>query len=292
MVRKPPEPAAELEPLEIFVIDLLARTDALWAPIRDFPAGVPGTIYTRRKSFAAEGIELASRDADASERMTSSRRVTQLVDAALLIRFRPRTRTMRVRFSGTGDSAIRALCDLPSLAHCFEQMFELREIARSTDAINPEDCPAPPQCRLVRECLLVGQSNWIGTEDFAFDLSWLRVTLAPALWREWAAIRCDGHRRAFYHLTESGAAILADSQSDARKKLAETERPPFKPAATSRYWDMFITALEARNTFVDEECRRELGLLPLSCSLPTIRELKDLRSAQRAERRKGKDAAK
>ena len=89
MVRTPP--AAELEPLEIFVIDLLARTDALWAPIRDFPAGVPGTIYTRRKSFAAEGIELASRDADASERMTSSRRVTQLVEAGLLIRFRPRT---------------------------------------------------------------------------------------------------------------------------------------------------------------------------------------------------------
>ena len=53
MVRTPPEP--ELEPLEIFVIDLLARTDALWAPIRDFTPGVPGTIYTRRKSFAARG---------------------------------------------------------------------------------------------------------------------------------------------------------------------------------------------------------------------------------------------
>ena len=142
-------------------------------------------------------------------------------------------------------------------------MFELREIAQFNRCDQPGGLPGsaamPPRAGV----LAGGPIELDRHRGFCLRFELASSHAAPALWREWAAIRCDGHRRAFYHLTESGAAILADSQSDAREKLAETERPPFKPAATSRYWDMFITALEARNTFVDEECRRELGLLPL-----------------------------
>ena len=141
--------------------------------------------------------------------------------------------------------------------------------------------------RLVHECLLAGEDNWSGDEDFLFQLSWLRATLAPALWRQWIIARCDGARRAYYGLTAAGEAALRSSHD----ALTNVQRPAPKAEANARYWKTFLA--EPRLAWNNEDAAREIGELPLPVSLPTIKELHDCRNS-RAESRKartGKDAA-
>ena len=73
MARKRPNPnSPPLTAADCLLIDVLAKTDQLFAPYRwNGNPHAPGSIYTRRKRFHTEGIATGGADTDPTSRQAT-----------------------------------------------------------------------------------------------------------------------------------------------------------------------------------------------------------------------------
>ena len=249
----------ELTPDQCILIECLAKTDALFAPWRDWRGGnrhAPGSIYIRRRVFLENGVEVFSGEAAVSDRMSFCRRVARLAEAGNLVQCGARNRTVGIRLTDCGDEITRALCDLPTCKDAFETMGKMLALVGSADAQ-----------QWVRETTLIGASDYVpGDDSQKSDLMYLRLCLSPGLWRRLVEGRSDVDRRTCYRLTAGGLEILGGDPDQAR--LTAAKLPRFQDAANARYWKVFSAELQSRLNWDDPEAVSELGDLPLPASFP------------------------
>ena len=265
-----------LTPPETAAVEILARTDALFATYRDWRNGTrtaPGSIWRRCNRFDTEGVSVGGKEPNAAERMRTSRALTSLAEARLIQRDKPNERGLGARLTADGDRIVRGVAGLPGLEECFAAMADLRRIGETDDAIPGGKGRQP----WIRETFAIGEKDYPATptadekDDFAIRLSELRQRLAPGLWRAWLESNSDCYRHACYRLTPAGLAILDNKAEQLR--LLETPTPEPSEAAAELYWSVFSTELQDRRQWGDEPARNELGLIPLPASLPTRGEL-------------------
>ena len=184
------------------LIDFLARADGLFSPPRDcglFSGSAAGAIFTTQSHFRADGIPLPAAAASAADRVRMGRTIDKLAEASLLIRSATKE---TARLTSEGDLIARSLCDLPPISLTFDRMRKLARIAQSEDGIGQGSTA------IVREVFLIDERDYRNDDGFKFELSYLRTSLAAALWRGWVKGLADVQRRAHYALTPAGVAIL------------------------------------------------------------------------------------
>src|SRR5688572_17803302 len=114
---------------DALLIATLARTDAAFAPVRDFDGPLPVAAYLARKAFPTRGVALP-RPADelAAKRL---QRLRESMAAAGLLKIHPaKTRAIGVSLSDAGEARARAIAGLPSIADSFELLRWMREWVR------------------------------------------------------------------------------------------------------------------------------------------------------------------
>ncbi len=283
MARRAPQPPP-LAAAECFLIDVLARTDELFAPYRwNGNPHAPGSIWTRRKRFQTEGIATGGADTDATGRKQRSRIIAQLTEAGLLAGHRPRARTRGIRLTPAADELLRSLCGLPGLQTSFARMARMVEIGRTDKAIAEYCYPATADRPGIREIYLLDPpcDRWGPREDTFDAIDTLASELAPALWRGFVGAHCDTKGRGLYMLTEEGREILADERADERAAMLNApDKPKENDLAATLYWETRVAETKARTQWADAEAPNELGYCPLSCSLLTVGELRALREDQ------------
>ena len=284
MSRKPSaRKAVELSAADQLLIDVLAKTDALFAPYR-FDGGrhAPGSIWTRRTRFALDGIVTAGGETDATTRKQRSRMIAELTAAGMLSRSRPGAHPRHTTHAD-GRHCLGAICELPDLDTGFQIMRQTAAIGRTGNA-TIDACPATAARPLIREYFLLGCDGWREDDDFETLVIGLENDLAPALWRGYVESHSDGKRRVHYQLTEAGLAILQDDRADERAALLHCPATiRANNQAAELYWETYKAEFVARRDWSDESAQNELGYIPLSCSLPTAGELAAIRR-ERAER--------
>ena len=281
---KAPSPAAELTVDESLLVDVLALTDGLWTPLRfhdEFRKGASGSIVTRRRRFAREGVQLAGGKTGA-ERVQVGRTVGRLVRAGLLRRHKTRTKSLAVSLTCDGDEIARSLCGLSTVAEAFCVMTQMHMIGQTDFAIVEGGHPATERQPLIREIFLIAEPQYKNDdEEFSLALSSLHVSLAPALWRGWVSSHYDHAGRVCYHLEDAGWEIGQDEHDADRARMEAVAKAPFSPRALERLQQTYFAELDARKSWNDENARGEISGWPyLSASLPTKGELAALHADQ------------
>ena len=281
---KPPPPAAELTVDESLLVDVLALTDGLWTPLRfhdEFRKGASGSIVTRRRRFAREGVQLAGGKTGA-ERVQVGRTVGRLVRAGLLRRHKTRTKSLAVSLTCDGDEIARSLCGLSTVAEALCVMTQMHMIGQTDFAIVEGGHPATERQPLIREIFLIAEPQYKNDdEEFSLALSSLHVSLAPALWRGWVSSHYDHGGRVCYRLEDAGWEIGQDEHDADRARITGVAKAPFSPRALERLQQTYFAELDARKSWNDENARGEISGWPyLSASLPTKGELAALHADQ------------
>lgn len=233
------------------LVGILAATDAIWLPLRDWTAPRPANTYAARRSFAAGGVPWASAETTEAGRKRSQRCLEELVAAGLVVGRKPkRAKTLSVRLSDAADHAARRLC---GLADEEGGVATLREVGGRSErrAELLTDVWVP-------ETALNDGRGW--GDHHQEELATVEQMALPALVRGWLDSRADSEGRVYYAVTARGWKLI-----DANREAQEPHSEDGSPAALDLYQDRIAAALARLGTA--EPPRGDIGEIPLPVSM-------------------------
>ena len=231
------------------LIDLLAETDALWAPIRDWRdnhrvvAIAERREQFRRPGFRSGSAEMRPNESNGSGNWTGFRRLVRLSSPASVAGVHSGGLATR----RTGDSAAWSGCPVGPKCSAPCERWPGTKMPSKSGGVN-----------LVPETWLTGPDGW-GTKAGGRLLVALEEMFLPALVRGWVTAWSDCEGRVAYRTTEAGRAFLA----------APGDEPADLPEFTGDAADAYLIALTAaRNALAAAKPAKENALtIPLSAGL-------------------------
>jgi len=197
--------------LQRLAVEILAATDVLFTPFRDWGQLSDGTpvataIRERRRDYFASGLPLFSAGANAAERQAHGRNLDTLRRRGIL-EIRGRSRTRGLRLTTAGEARLRALVGTYSLQR--PQPWLLLELI---DTLGPSHVLEFDLVTIDRQhqCTLV-------------ELVLVELFAQPMLCRDWLRSHTDLRGRVGYLLTDQGRAALAAGPPDAPDDLPECD---------------------------------------------------------------------
>jgi hypothetical protein len=239
-----------------------------------FARHAAGSIWCRQSKFAKHGISAGGSEPSASARVKQGRMLASLESAGLIVRSKAASRATGARLTPEGYEIIGALCGLPGAEDCFKVMREMVAIGETDEAVAPPPNPSKDHLPVVRETTLIGEPEYRNDDNFKLDLAHLQKCLALALHRGWVLGHSDVKRHVCYQLTAAGVTMLNDDHEAERRALIDVERPEPKDAANELWRTVYMAEKQARLSWDDEQARGEIGSIPMSCSSPTVAELR------------------
>jgi hypothetical protein len=237
------------------LLTILAKTDAVFWPIRKH--NVPGRVlfYERRWAFPTAGVPWASGVVSEAGRKAAQRELEALLSAKLVKTYNPRGgRTLGVRLTETADDAMRRMIGLATYADSLPFLDELYHRMDDGDGCNFLGRP------WTSEESLTGV-RW-GDNDNRGYYVLLTEDLYPLLWRGLVESNASVQGHVWYGLTAAGYE-LASKRADNRQ--ASREYPP--PAEGDEdvfdfYHDARMQDVKALETGEPEDSR-EIGAIPM-----------------------------
>ena len=242
---------------ESILCRVLAETDAVWLPMRDFGGRRPANTYFARRDYPTVGVFWRSEEASEAGRKESQRALEALCAAGLLKAYRPRRyKTLGVRLTDEGEARARALCGLPDLS---AGMASLAEVARRTEVPG----------RWIPETALAGVDY--GTPGSGKKFALVEDMALPALVRGWLESNADIQGHVWYRVTAAGSAALDAAIAKTTVGKAEGHGAADLPAAQKAARALYLDCLSAAQTRLAESeagDRREIGFIPLPVAFP------------------------
>lgn len=187
--QKAPEIRGEL-------LDLLAETDALFEPIRDWSSTRRNAaIIKARRQFHERGIPFRVAGGTGAERTAATRQADELERSQLVAFSRRRGRRTTWKLSDPEDWRLR----------WWTHQAEVHEVALALFAVDVVS--ATLEGAICPEIRLTGGRGWDG--EPSEQLLGVEELLLPALVRDFATSHSDRHGRVGYGLTDSGRKFLA-----------------------------------------------------------------------------------
>jgi hypothetical protein len=232
-----------------FLVQLLAKQDALFVALRDPRASYWAAVWAARWGFQREGMPYESGGRDAAEWKRLQRVKDALAERGFLSQIRRGRRTAAVQLTDAGDDTARMLSAMPLSKLAFlERLSRLaRHAQTSIDGWIPE--------------VLLNEGRGWG-DGHSKELALVIDEALPALARGWAESNCNLHGNVYYRLTDSGRAIAAEPS----KATHAADVLPFANGV-ELYFER--TKAELSTLHAGPFVTREIGAIPLSCSLET-----------------------
>ena len=232
---------------ESILVRILASTDSVWLPIRQWRGRLPQNVGAARRAYASNGVPWASNAHGPAGWKAAQRDLEALAGDGLVVAAKPRSgaRTLGVRLSADGMAAARRLVGLPSVGDSWQAAHALGELSRR---------PAK-----------WATDVWIAEARLAepADFGRLEMKLLPALVAGHVESGSDIRGRVSYRLTPSGWAWLAEPP--------EPDGPgEYNAEADAAYMEHLRAAL-ARLEMAEVAEPRELGALPLPEAMGGLR---------------------
>ncbi len=238
------------------LIRILASTDALWLPNRDYSNRRGACIWEHRQAYRATGVRWASEGGSDAGRQAGGRLLSATTRAGLLVTARPRnTKTIGAKLTDAGEARARALAGLPGLADALHTMRVLESFEDHPEAV--------ADSRLVPETIVAGvDARWHGldTPEDRRPLVVVENLLLPALSRGWVEAQSDMQRRVYYAMTDRGAAALLSPPDLAG------DVPDEDPEAVAEYLRRLEVGAAAWSRMTPDK-PGEIGPIPLSASM-------------------------
>lgn len=237
------------------LVELLAMTDAIHEPVRNYSAPRPGVVWELRRRYEAGGVRWASEELSAAGRKAAQRALEGLGAGGLVEVSRQVGRAVAVRLTDHGEAIARRFGgEIPSMDAALARMRHLAALAGTPGACADGWIPEPLPCGV----------RW-GDPDATADLSALQCDLSPALVRRWVAWRSSVHGHVWYRLTESGEAVVEG-------KVAVPRFDDLPEAPADGVDDQTDSLLAARLRIEELTPTRpnELGFIPCAVSQSVI----------------------
>jgi len=225
------------------LIALLARTDALWAPLRlnSHSRGVAAAVEERRVAFRRAGLPIAGGGSDAARKSYS--RELAAARAAGYVETRGRTR-LSARLTPAADDVLRTLTG----GYRIDQVRPLLELVQLLADAGQHNAGAVPETNLIGKEYSRVTSAEIGR---------LEQKAAPLLARNLLRSHSDGEGRIGYSIIADGRRVLA-----ARWPQPPENLPAYSPEAGDLYDELLAVALAERDAWQPESST--LVVVPLS----------------------------
>jgi hypothetical protein len=205
---------------------LLAETDVLWRPIRDWTRPFPEALTERREVYHLTGLPVPRLGgADDSERQRRSREMRQVQRTGMVCFGGRRGQHAFWRLTPNGDWHFRAMCGLPGHREMMLAVETLRKLERVRG--EPDDNRIP-------EYWLCGDYK---SDAARRRMSLLQLVLAPALCRGFVHAWSDAHGHVAY------ASVRSGSLPDEPREL-----PEYDPVVSDAYDAALAIATDALAT--------------------------------------------
>ena len=231
------------------LIELLAATDALWEPIRDWTDNhrICG-LLERRERFQKYGLPVELGGGDAAARKSQERRLDEIEKTKLVVFSRRAGKRAFWRLTDSADWKLRRLCQWSDWDEMLTLMFAVR--AHADCGYTNAGCV--PDWRLA-----VGPHNGDGWTDQEknkiIELEWIAL---PCLARAWLSAWSDCKGANGYRITDSGRRFLANP------KALAIEWPAYSSDAN----DDYLAALKSARESLRSIAGSESGIaIPVSC---------------------------
>ncbi len=256
------------------LLTILAKTDAVFWPIRKHD--VPGRVlfYERRWAFPTAGVTWASGAVSEAGRKAAQRDLEALLSAKLVKTYNPRGgRTLGVRLTEAADDTMRRMIGLATYADSLPFLDELYCRLDDGDGCNFLGRP------WTSEESLTGV-RW-GDNDNRGYYVLLTEDLYPLLWRGLVESNASIQGHVWYGLTAAGYELARERAEDGQ---ASRDYPPPPPAeGDEEAFDFYhdarmqdVKALEAG----EPRDSRELGAIPMPVC-PVLRKWQTPRPAKK-----------
>jgi hypothetical protein len=255
------------------LLTILAKTDAVFWPIRKHD--VPGRVlfYERRWAFPTAGVPWASGAVSEAGRKAAQRELEGLQSARLVKTYNPRGgRTLGVRLTEGADDAMRRMIGLATYADSLPFLDELYRRLADGDGCNFLGRP------WTSEESLTGV-RW-GDNDNRGYYVLLTQDLYPLLWRGLAESNASSQGHVWYGLTAAGYELARERDED---EQASREYPPPPPEegdeeAFDFYHDARIEDVKTLEAGSPKD-PREIGQIPMPVC-PVLRQWERPRKRQ------------
>lgn len=255
------------------LIRLLARTDAVWFPLRSWDRRpFPTVLYEHRRDFAS-GLPWSSGGASATERKRIERDLAALAEAGLVSISRQGERAAFVKLTDAADWYTRALCDLAGITETLALMAKLAALAargycavssgKASSLTVPEWALTPQREKLLNRPLTPKDRDALFT---------IEETFAPAVCRGWVRSVCTVRGACWYTLTDSGIEALCNPPT-MPKDLPVPSEEKF------RAYDHALTIAQRELRDAEPVNVREIGLMPCRDS-QLARDVKAVRTGE------------
>ena len=245
------------------LLTIMAKTDAIFWPIRR--NHLPGRVlfYERRRAFLVSGCPWASGVVSEAGRKAAQRELDALRDEGLIRTHNPRgSRTLGVRLTDSADDAMRRKIGLATFADALpylDELYRRRNDPDGFDGIGTGTGGNPPWAS---EQALTSV-RWGDNERRG---AYVRLTrdLYPLLWRGLVVSNSSMLGHVWYGLTATGRKLARQRDESGQ---ARGEYPPPPPAAGDK--DALGFYFARQNEEIDKietgkpKNSRELGDLPL-----------------------------
>ncbi len=239
-----------IDPKLTTAIQLLARQDATFAPLRDFgPAGP--NFLAARTDFLQAGIPWRSTGGSDTNRKRSSRFLRELSRAGLVrIRRSGRVMTPFVKLTEEAEAQARGLCGLPTL---FASWVMLQRVA---------DLAVEAGREWVPEYVLADWPEPRGAESGsaeARELAFLEDLALPGLCRGWLESGATSTRHVAYQVGRLAASL----KNDPADVLPEVE-------PKTEAYELYLQAFQRKRQYLLNTAPadpREIGPIPLSTGI-------------------------
>lgn len=244
------------------LLTILARTDAIFWPIRKHD--VPGHVLfcERRWGFPMAGVPWASGALTEGTRKIAQRELEDLASAKLVVTFKPRAaRTLGVKLTDEADDALRRRIGMATYADALPILDELFRLRDDGDGCDGLGCGRPGGLPWASEQRLTGV-RW-GDNANRGHYVLLTEDLFPLLWRGLVASNSSVQGHVWYAPTAAGYEL---AQERAAAGLAQDYPPPPPEAGDVGAYDFYhglrqaeIAAIEAGRP----AALNEIGDIPL-----------------------------
>ncbi|HEY2588008.1 MAG TPA: hypothetical protein VGI81_19850 [Tepidisphaeraceae bacterium] len=243
----------------VVLVTILARVDAIFAPVRDWSGGLPSNAGVGQRMYPVRGVAWT----DPGNRVDAQRVRDALAGAGFVrtMRHRGSDRTTGLVLLPAGEAVARRAADLPNLAATLGTLDWLWQLRTHPD--NTRE--ASDAGTYTRETVIVETSYDRANTDprERQKLVAAEELLLAALIRGWAKSGADVHGRVWYALSPALAAGPMPSLS-----LAPPEVPDDLPEADEDHRATYYREFAAARARMggNAEDPRELGMVPIACS--------------------------
>lgn len=233
------------------LIRLLALTDAVWLPCRQWNGSAQSNRYLARCDYARTGVPWGSGRSTAAGWKAAERALSELGSKGLLSVSRPRgAKALYAKLTEAGEVRAREMTGLPGLCAAWWAVLELSKHAKR-----------PGDARLLTDVwvteIALGEVQY-GEPTCRAELMLAENMLLPALIRQHVESNSDVQGHVCYRLTPAGWAWL-----DAGEPAADDDRA--EPDARELYDEHIKAEIHRLDTIAAN--KREIGMIPLPVSM-------------------------